>query len=245
MKRSPFLLLSVLLATALLPGCARVRTAWLSAVAVPVWNARAEAVYADPQGRAYFPRGSPNHSRELRHMREPSLLAELPAGSTFALRLTLLPALDGYDNLTVRAWDENGTVRVRAVRQRKKPVTDIYEYLTTVEDRTTDAGAALPEAIRELVSRKGFWKPLSREERDGIIGMDGVTWVLEWRDRARYHLLEMWSPDAGETLTEREIRGHGIDPALYRSPRPYADLGRLLLKLADVKTEAVSEPHPP
>ena len=60
------------------------------------------------------------------------------------------------------------------------------EHWETAIDESTLAPVA--EAWR----RPELW----RHDRKRRLGLDGETWMLEWRDRAAYRRVESWSPDA-------------------------------------------------
>lgn len=76
-------------------------------------------VVPDPSGMAYFPEGKSRwYTRYLAAMEEPSVMNDLPEGSAFVFRFTLLPTFS--DNLAVRVFDRGGKIFVRSIRQKKR-----------------------------------------------------------------------------------------------------------------------------
>lgn len=190
-------------------------------------------IIPDPSGKPYFPEGKASwYTRYLSSMREPSLLADLPEGSSFALRFTLMPAFS--DNLVVRIYDQNGKVSVRAVRQKKD---ENYHPAGITDDRTFNPGTSgLPEAVKEWFNSQEFWRPLNGQEED-LRGFDGARWLFERRDPTGYYLMNLWSPDEPRESDEM-LEGAGFDPSQIRRFDIYVTAGDQLLKLAGLALEA-------
>jgi hypothetical protein len=68
--------------------------------------------------------------------------------------------------------------------------------------------------LRAALARAAFWsQPV--EDAARRTGIDGVRWIVEGADRGRYHVVHRWSPESG----------------------PFKDLGLILLKLGQVRTD--------
>lgn len=188
-------------------------------------------VFPDPAGKTYFPEGKARYyTRYFLAMKEPSIQAELPEGTTFVLRFSLLPSFT--DNLVVRIYDKDGKFHARAVRQKKDRN---YNPVQIKENRNIALDQDFREKFQALLANGDFWNPLSENE-EGMQGFDGARWIFEIKNKSGYHMLDLWSPD-NERRSDEMLRQAGFDPAQIRDFRPYVQAALQLLELAKLKPE--------
>lgn len=70
------------------------------------------------------------------------------------------------------------------------------------EHRETAIDAPTLAPVAEVWRRPELW----RHDRARRLGLDGETWMLEWRDGAAYRCVQSWMPDAS-----------GWDPDVYHA----------------------------
>jgi hypothetical protein len=155
----------------------------------------------EPSSDKYFPSGTWSgyegsdefvsnwYSSRLAAMKEPSLL-NLPAKPTHVYRFVWLRSF--HRPIAVRVWRENcrsylvakeldgrgGYEPGKLVHDKRKPLTET-EWL----------------GFLRLLNQTNYWQ-MPTEIHEG--GNEGAEWILEGIRDGRYHIVERWSPRAGE-----------------------------------------------
>lgn len=172
---------------------------------------------ADTELPQYFPEGAYTgftlawYSNELMILREPSLF-EARGSEGESYRLLFSPSFEDSYSIRIDVM-EDGSATMRVATGR-------LESYRTYGDRLFDVVSTFKGESQRALS--GFELSIFKETfnemnicnapPDEVLGLDGYTFVFEWRGAGRYCVADRWTPDPG----------------------PFLSVGKLMLRMAGV-----------